>query len=79
MSFDNKDCFKPPANGLQKLQIEQLRYNFLLNCRHLKRPPSSLRVSGCGSLEDNKRIQLLSELETKTLATAIETKLNEII
>ena len=67
----------PPKNLLQELSIEKYRLEYLRKCRFVKRPPQSLRVSGCNALK-NERISILSETETKTLNTAIKNKQHDI-
>ena len=63
----------PPTNLLQELTIEKYRLDYLCKCRNRKRPPQSLRVSGCNALK-TARISILSETETKTLEIAIQNK-----
>ena len=66
------------TNTFQKVQIEKYRLNFLLNCRKLKRPPPSLRCTGFRALDEEERITMISEVETKSLSHAIKKKKREI-
>ena len=60
-----------PQNPLQKLQVRRYCLDYLLKCTKLKRPPQSLRASGLNGLPVQKKLAILSEMETKALETAI--------
>ena len=64
----------PPTNLLQTLQVENYRLQFLKECRYLKRPPQSLRLSGANGLSKMKSILLISEFESTILDNAIKEK-----
>ena len=72
------DKLVPPKNILQTILIEKYRLNFLQQCKYLKRPPQSLRLSGCSSLPNSQRLKLLSEFESKILEISIKNKLATI-
>ena len=65
-------------DALRKVQIEKLRLDFLLKCRSRKRPPPTLRCTGFKALNEEERIKMISEAETKSLRMAIENKKKEI-
>ena len=62
----------------QKLQIQKERLRFLRACKPLKRPPSSLRITGASAIDDIDKLCLFSELESKMLDQGIRNKLNLI-
>ena len=72
------DKLTPPNNILQTILIEKYRLNFLQQCKYLKRPPQSLRLSGCSGLPNSQRLALLSECESKILDLSIKNKLETI-
>ena len=61
-----------PENPLQKLQVRRYCLDYLLKCTKLKRPPQSLRASGLNGLPKQKKLAILSEMETKALSVAIQ-------
>ena len=63
---------------LQKVQIEKLRLDFLSKCRLRKRPPPTLRCTGFKALNEEERIKMISEAETRSLLKAIEKKKRDI-
>ena len=58
----------------QQLSIHKLRLWFLKSCRHLKRPPPSLRSRGATIIESPEMLHNLSVLESKNLEMAIKAK-----
>ena len=69
---------KLSMNTLQMVQREKFRFNYLLECRKLKRPPPSLRCTGFSALNEEVRISMISDAETRALLKAIESKKKEI-
>ena len=69
---------KLPQNLLQNIQIEKYRLHFLQRCVKFKRPPQSLRIRRANALENQLKLSLFSELETKLLSIAILEKKKEI-
>ena len=67
-----------PENSLHTLQVGRYCLDYLQKCTTLKRPPQSLRASGLNRLPSSKRLEILSEAETKALNVAIKIKKNEI-
>ena len=61
---------KLSTNVHQNAQIEKYKLDFLLEMRTIKRPPPSLRCTGFKALEEEERISLISEIETKSLQNA---------
>ena len=59
----------------QKLEIEKSRLKFLKDCKKLKRPPPSLRISGAKAITDIIKLPKFSTLETDLLNNAISLKL----
>ena len=62
----------------QKLEIEKSRLKFLKDCRKLKRPPTTLRVSGANAIIDIIKLPKFSEMETDLLNNAITLKIELI-
>ena len=61
---------------LAQLQIEKARLKFLRKCSTLKRPPTSIRVSGAPAIGDTQKLFHFSCMETKLLGFSIKNKLN---
>ena len=62
----------------QQLYILREKLNFLRSCTTLKRPPSTLRISGANAIKDDLKLFHFSQLETRLLGYAIKNKLNEV-
>ena len=76
--IQHSDRLSTPNNILQTILIEKYRLSFLQQCKYLKRPPQSLRLSGCNTLPELIRLRLVSEFESKALDVAIKTKIDSI-
>ena len=74
----NSSRAKPAKNVLQSLEIEKLCLDFLHKCKYRKRPPQSLRVTGCNGLPFKQKVEMISKIENEVLLLAIKNKQEEI-
>ena len=74
----NSSRAKPAKNALQSLEIEKLCLDFLHKCKYRKRPPQSLRVTGCNGLPFKQKVEMISKIENEVLLLAIKNKQEEI-